>query len=117
MGAGLAVTADLFPSPPRSGGEGSRVGGVSACTLPTNLPIDPPPPTPPRHALKRAEGGEKRRAPGNDGAQGGVLRLPIISLAAINPPPAISTADIAMAALGFAKPASIRNVVESSGVA
>jgi hypothetical protein len=26
-----------------------------------SLPIDPPPPTPPRHALKRAEGGEKNK--------------------------------------------------------
>jgi hypothetical protein len=28
--------------------------------LSANLPIDPPPPTPPRHALTRAEGGEKK---------------------------------------------------------
>ena len=39
------------------------------------------------------------------------------SLAAINPPPAISTAAIAMLALALAKPAMIRNDVESSGVA
>ena len=43
--------------------------------------------------------------------------FPIISFAAINPPPAISTAATAIAALGFAKPAMIRNAVESSGVA
>ena len=28
--------------------------------LSANLPIDPPPPTPPHHALTRAEGGEKK---------------------------------------------------------
>ena len=40
-----------------------------------------------------------------------------MSFAAINPPPAISTDATASAAVGFAKPASIRNAVESSGVA
>jgi hypothetical protein len=53
--------------PPRSGGEGSRVGVVPRMPLSANLPIDPPPPTPqselrssrPHHALARAEGGEK----------------------------------------------------------
>ena len=40
-----------------------------------------------------------------------------ISLAAIKPPPAIRTAAIARLALGLAKPAMIRNPVESSGVA
>ena len=44
-------------------------------------------------------------------------RLRSISFAAIRPPPAISTAAIAMFALGLAKPARIRNAVESSGVA
>jgi len=52
------------------------------------------------------------RAPRND-----VQRFPIISLAAIEPPPAISTAASAIVALGLAKPATIRNAVESSGVA
>ena len=46
-----------------------------------------------------------------------VQRFPIISLAAIEPPPAISTAASAIVALGLAKPATIRNAVESSGVA
>ena len=41
----------------------------------------------------------------------------IISFAAIKPPPAISTAAIAMLALGLANPARIRNAVDSSGVA
>ena len=40
-----------------------------------------------------------------------------ISFAAIRPPPAISTAASAMLALALAKPARIRNAVESSGVA
>jgi hypothetical protein len=40
-----------------------------------------------------------------------------ISFAAINPPPAINTAAMTIFALGFAKPARIRNAVESSGVA
>ena len=40
-----------------------------------------------------------------------------ISFAAISPPPAISTAASAMLALALAKPAKIRNAVESSGVA
>ena len=44
-------------------------------------------------------------------------RFPNISFAAIRPPPAISTAAIAIPALGLAKPARIRNAVESSGVA
>ena len=46
-----------------------------------------------------------------------VERFQIISFAAIRPPPAISTAAMAMVALGLAKPARIRNAVESSGVA
>src|SRR5256885_536218 len=45
------------------------------------------------------------------------LRRQTISFAAIKPPPAISTAAIAIAPLGLAKPAIIRNAVESSGVA
>ena len=49
-----------FPSPPRSGGEGSRVGVAPQIPLSANALIDPPPPTPPRHALTRAEGGEKK---------------------------------------------------------
>ena len=40
-----------------------------------------------------------------------------MSFAAIKPPPAISIAAIAIPALGLAKPAKIRNAVESSGVA
>src|ERR1700730_1892013 len=44
-------------------------------------------------------------------------RFQTISLAAIKPPPAISTAAIAILALGSAKPARIRKAVESSGVA
>ena len=44
-------------------------------------------------------------------------RFQNMSLAAISPPPAISTAAIAIFALGLAKPARIRNAVESSGVA
>jgi hypothetical protein len=47
----------------------------------------------------------------------GTLLFPIMSFAAIKPPPAISTAAIAMLALGLAKPAMIRNAVESNGVA
>jgi hypothetical protein len=43
--------------------------------------------------------------------------FPIISLAAIKPPPAIKTAAIATLALGFANPAMIKNAVDSSGVA
>src|SRR6185312_9910912 len=41
----------------------------------------------------------------------------IMSLAAIKPPPAINTAATAIAMLGRAKPASIRNAVDNSGVA
>ena len=40
-----------------------------------------------------------------------------MSFAAIRPPPAIRTAAIAMLALALAKPAAMRNPVESSGVA
>src|SRR5258708_30082707 len=47
----------------------------------------------------------------------GIPLFPIMSFAAIKPPPAISTAAIAMLALGLAKPAMIRNAVDSSGVA
>ena len=49
------------PLPPRSGGEGSRVGGLSTrITLAANLLKHPPPPTPPRHAQTRVEGGEHK---------------------------------------------------------
>lgn len=44
-------------------------------------------------------------------------RLRNMSFAAISPPPAIRIADITMFALGLAKPARIRNAVDSSGVA
>src|SRR5580658_5364050 len=44
-------------------------------------------------------------------------RFHTMSFAAINPPPAIKTAAIAMTKLSLAKPARIRNPVESSGVA
>ena len=44
-------------------------------------------------------------------------RLRNMSFAAINPPTAISTAATAMLVLALAKPARIRNAVESSGVA
>jgi hypothetical protein len=40
-----------------------------------------------------------------------------MSFAAIRPPPAIRIAAMAMVAVGLAKPARIRNAVESSGVA
>ena len=40
-----------------------------------------------------------------------------ISFAAINPPPAIRIAAIAIVAVGCAKPARIRNAVDSNGVA
>lgn len=40
-----------------------------------------------------------------------------ISFAAINPPPAIRIAASARLALGLAKPARIRNMVDNSGVA
>jgi hypothetical protein len=57
------------------------------------------------------------RAPRNDGCEGAPQRFQTISLAAISPPPAISTAAIAMLALGFANPANIKKAVDSSGVA
>jgi hypothetical protein len=57
------------------------------------------------------------RAPRNDGCERAPQRLQTISLAAISPPPAISTAAIAMLALACANPAMIKNAVESSGVA
>ena len=44
------------PLPPRSGGEGSGVGGLSAGTA-TSVNAAPPP-TPPHHAQGRVEGGE-----------------------------------------------------------
>jgi DNA ligase 1 len=53
-------SAQSSPLPPRSGGEGSGVGGASANSLPESKPRDPPPPTPPRHAQGRVEGGEKK---------------------------------------------------------
>jgi hypothetical protein len=40
-----------------------------------------------------------------------------MSFAAIRPPPAINTAAIAIVAVGCAKPARIRNNVDSNGVA
>ena len=55
---------------------------------------------------------QRRRAP-----EDGAFYFQIISFAAIKPPLAINTAAIAIATLGFAKPAIIRNAVESSGVA
>ena len=47
-----------FPSPREAAG---RDQGWVALRMPllVSLPINPPPPTPPRHALTRAEGGEK----------------------------------------------------------
>jgi DNA ligase 1 len=47
------------PLPPRSGGEGSGVGGAYAKSLPESKLRNPPPPTPPRHAQGRVEGGGK----------------------------------------------------------
>ena len=47
--------------PPRSGGEGLRVGGAATGDAVADSPA---PPTPPRHALTRAEGGEKAIAEG-----------------------------------------------------
>jgi hypothetical protein len=43
--------------------------------------------------------------------------LHTISFAAIKPPPAIRIAAMAIVAVGCAKPARIRNAVESNGVA
>ena len=48
----------VAPLPPRSGWEGSGVGGGAAYTEAAFLRIDPPPPTPPHHAQERVEGGE-----------------------------------------------------------
>src|SRR4051794_6297390 len=50
-------------------------------------------------------------------SQQGFHRFHTMSFAAISPPPAIRIAAMAIVALGLAKPARIRNAVESSGVA
>jgi hypothetical protein len=50
---------DLFPSPREAVGRDQGWGVAQRMPLSASLPIDPPPPTPPRHALTRAEGGEK----------------------------------------------------------
>jgi hypothetical protein len=57
-----------FPSPREAAGRDRGWGVALRMPLSANLPIDPPPPTPqselrssrPRHALTRAEGGEKK---------------------------------------------------------
>jgi hypothetical protein len=57
-----------FPSPREATGRDQGWGVAQRTPLSANLPIDPPPPTPqselrssrPRHALTRAEGGEKK---------------------------------------------------------
>ena len=57
-----------FPSPREAAGRDQGWGVAPQMPLSANLPIDPPPPTPqselrssrPRHALTRAEGGEKK---------------------------------------------------------
>src|SRR3981081_3909044 len=66
-----------------------------------------------RRMVSSFEDRQERLATQDDGT----LLFPIMSFAAIKPPPAISTAAIAMLALGLAKPAMIRNPVESNGVA
>jgi DNA ligase-1 len=48
------------PASEASGGEGSGMGGVSANSLSESKLRDPPPPTPPRHAQGRVEGGAKK---------------------------------------------------------
>ena len=64
----LVTSGCRLSLPPRSGGEGSRVGGGAANTAVGEFADRPPTPTPqselrssrPRHALTRAEGGEKK---------------------------------------------------------
>jgi hypothetical protein len=56
---GRAFARPCFPSPREAAGRDQGWGVVQRTPLSANLPIDPPPPTPPRHALTRAEGGEK----------------------------------------------------------
>jgi hypothetical protein len=46
-----------FPSPREAAGRDQGWGVAPRMPLSANLPIDPP--TPPRHALMRVEGGEK----------------------------------------------------------
>jgi DNA ligase-1 len=53
------------PLPPRSGGEGSGVGGRSAGTAPSVIAETPPTPNPSPPRAARAEGGE-RTAPGHN---------------------------------------------------
>jgi hypothetical protein len=55
----LPHVASCFPSPREAAGRDQGWGVAPRMLLSANLPIDPPPPTPPHHALTRAEGGEK----------------------------------------------------------
>jgi hypothetical protein len=54
------AAASCLPSPREAAGRDQGWGVAPRMPLPANWPIDPPPPTPPRHALSRAEGGEKK---------------------------------------------------------
>jgi hypothetical protein len=49
-----------FPSPREAAGRDQGWGVPQRIPLSQSSPIDPPPPTPPHHALTRAEGGEKK---------------------------------------------------------
>jgi hypothetical protein len=52
------ATVDSTPLLPRSGEEGSGWGVPQQTRCQRSKPIDPPPPTPPRHTQGRVEGGE-----------------------------------------------------------
>jgi hypothetical protein len=54
------LRAPFFPSPREAAGRNQGWGVAPHMPLSANLTRDPPPPTPPRHALTRAEGGEEK---------------------------------------------------------
>src|SRR5450631_3134611 len=56
------ASADPSPLPPRSGGAGSGVGGLSAGSAAWANAARPPPPTPPRHAQGRVGRGAQELA-------------------------------------------------------
>src|SRR5580692_7750477 len=54
--------ADSAPLPPRSGGEGLGVGGLSACDAGSEFAEAPPTPDPSPPRASRAGGGEKKKS-------------------------------------------------------